>query len=423
MTYRPRILDRTLDELFPHLTAIAIEGAKGVGKTATGSQHASTIVSLENGARRAAIAADPDLITTFEPPLLIDEWQLLPTVWDRVRRAVDDGPGGARYLLAGSASPPPEARLHSGAGRIVRLVMRPMTFAERVPLDSEISLAALMSGNAGDVRGSTSVTVRDYADEVVRSGFPGIRDLPARARRIQLDSYVDRAVDRDLDDAGIRIREPAALRAWLTAYGAATSSDASYTAILDAATPGESDKPTRQTVARYREHLSRTFILDPVPAWVPSFTPLKRLAKAPKHHLVDPALAARVVGVDVPGLLRGDGQLFAAPAATWLGALFESLVTQSVRVYAEAADGRVSHLRTQNGDHEIDVIIEGPDLGVVAIEVKLAGEVDDRDVAHLNWLKGRIGDRLVERIVINTGPHAYRRNDGVAVIPLALLNP
>ena len=267
------------------------------------------------------------------------------------------------------------------------------------------------------------VSVPDYVDEIVRSGFRGIRDLPERARRVQLDGYLTRIVERELPDNGVVVRRPAALRAWLAAYGAATATDATYSAILDAATAGESDKPARQTVDGYREHLQRLFVLDPVPAWAPAFAPLQRLTHSPKHHLVDPALAARLVGIDAPGLLRGDGVRVSATTGTWVCALFESLVTQSVRVYAASAEARVGHLRTKNTDHEVDLIVEGGGGRVVAIEVKLAATVDDRDVRHLNWLHGRIGDRLADRVVVTTGEFAYRRRDGVAVVPMALLGP
>jgi predicted AAA+ superfamily ATPase len=133
--------------------------------------------------------------------------------------------------------------------------------------------------------------------------------------------------------------------------------------------------------------------------------------------------AARLVGIDKAGLLRSQGNRISAATGTWLGALFESLVTQSVRVYADAANGRVGHLRTKNGDHEIDLIVEGENRSCIAIEAKLANTVDDHDVTHLNWLHRQIGDRLVDRIVVYTGRFAYRRSDGVAAVPLALLGP
>jgi uncharacterized protein len=423
MAYRRRIIDETLDELFPHLAAIALEGAKGVGKTATASQRASTVLSLNNQNEHAALAGNLDLVTQMPPPVLIDEWQLEPGVWDRVRRAVDDDSTGGRFLLAGSAGVAPGVRIHSGAGRIVSMAMRPMAFSERGVYRPTVSLKGLLNGKSREVGGTCDLDVPAYADEILRSGFPGIRDLPERARQLQLDSYVTRIVERELPENGVSVRRPGALRAWLAAYAAATATNAAYSTILNAATPGEGDKPARQTATAYREHLQRIFVLDPLEAWIPTFAPLKRLTYAPKHHLVDPAIAARLVGIDETDLLRGQGNRISAATGTWLGALFESLATQSVRVYADAANARVGHLRTKNGDHEIDLIVEGENRSCIAIEAKLANTVDDHDVAHLNWLHQQIGDRLVDRIVVYTGRFAYRRPDGVAAIPLALLGP
>jgi len=298
-----------------------------------------------------------------------------------------------------------------------------MSMAERGICEPTVSLGALLRGEGTGIAGRTEVGLSHYVDQILASGFPGIRDLPDRARRLQLDSYVARIVDTELPENGIEVRRPEALRLWLQAYGAATATDAGYSKILDAATPGEKDKPARATVATYREHLTRIFVLDPVPAWSTVFSPLKNLTKTPKHHLVDPAIAARMMGVNKAGLLRGEGQRVGVATGTWLGALFESLVAQSVRVYAEVAGARVGHLRLQDSTREIDLIVEGEDRSVVAIEVKLADTVGDNDVRHLNWLNSLISDRLVDRVLVNTGEFAYRRKDGVAVVPLALFGP
>lgn len=422
MAYQRRILDDTLDDLFPELAAIALEGAKGVGKTATASQRATTILSLDRPAQREILAANFDYIAQVPPPVLIDEWQLVPAVWDRVRSAVDEDNSGGRYLLAGSAGIAPGVRIHSGAGRIVSLPLRPLAFSERGLVAPTVSLRELLAGDRPDVSGVSPITLPTYTEEILRSGFPGIRSLPERARNIQLDSYLARIVERELPENGVTLRRPRALNAWLTAYGSATSSDATYSKILDAATAGERDKPARVTVDAYREHLTRLFVLDPIPAWLPSFSPLKRLTRSPKHHLVDPALAARLAKIGRSGLLRGDGTPMAS-TGSWLGALFESLVTQSVRVYADAVSAQTGHLRTKDTTREIDLIVEGSDGQVVAIEVKLSVTVNEHDVRHLNWLAQQIGSRLSDRIIITTGDYAYRRPDGVGVVPLALLGP
>ncbi|MDR1443209.1 MAG: DUF4143 domain-containing protein [Bifidobacteriaceae bacterium] len=226
-----------------------------------------------------------------------------------------------------------------------------------------------------------------------------------------------------MPETGIDVRRPGALRAWLRAYAAATASTADYTKILNAATAGGPDKPAKATAGAYREHLRRLFILDPVEAWTPAFVPLKRLTNSPKHFLADPALAARLIGVTAQGLHPTARGPVLPGVGTWLGALFESLAVQSVRVYAEAMNARVGHLRSKNGDHEVDIIVEAADMSCVGIEVKAADTVGDNDVKHLRWLGREIGDRLVDRIVLYAGPRAYRRSHGVAVIPLALLGP
>lgn len=229
-----------------------------------------------------------------------------------------------------------------------------------------------------------------------------------------LDSYLQRVIDRDLPDQGFEVRRPETLRRWLAAYAAASSTTTSYSKILDATTGGEGSQPAKTTTIAYREHLSRVWLLDPLPGWIPANSPLKRLQQAPKHQLADPALAARLLGLTEASLPGPSG-------AHMLGPLFESLACLSVRVGAQAAGARVSHFRLSGGDREIDFIVEGPDGQVLAIEVKLARSVEDADVRHLLWLRQQIPDRIVDLVVINTGPAAYRRPDGVAVIPLAML--
>lgn len=424
MGYQRRLLDDVLDEVFPFLPAVALEGAKGVGKTALAAQRARTVFALDTAEQRELLEANPALIERADPPVLVDEWQLLPETWDRVRRAVDTDRSGGRFLLTGSAGVAPGARIHSGAGRIVSMLMRPLSLAERGIEAPTVSLAKLLRGEQEEVHGQTAVALPDYIDEIVSSGFPAIRETSGRAQRLQLDGYISRVVERELPENGLLVRRPNVLLAWLAAYGAATATNASYTTILDAATAGVTDKPSRSTVEGYRDHLKRIFLLDPVPAWMPTFSPLKRLSQTPKHHLVDPALAARSVGVGRQELLAGataPGRV--AGTDTFLGALFESLVTQSVRIYADAAEARTGHLRTQDNTREIDLIVEGGGLRVLAIEVKLSSTASDRDVRHLNWLQEKLGDRVVDRVIVTTGEFAYRRKDGVAVVPLALLGP
>lgn len=421
--YVPRVVDGELDELLTGLPAVALEGPKAIGKTATALRRARTVYRLEDSAQRTVAEADPARLLTGDAPILIDEWQRVPESWDLLRRAVDEGATAGRYLLTGSAS---GAGLptHSGAGRIVTLRMRPMSLVERGVSSAAISLRNLLSGARSPLDGETTVGVADYAAEIVRSGFPGMRALAGRARRAQLDGYIRRIVDRDFEELGRPVRKPTMLRAWMAAYAAASSTTASYEAIRDAATSGHSDKPAKATTIPYRDVLERLWIVEPVPAWLPRRTRVARLAAPPKHQLADPALAAELLGVDTAALLDADP--IDQPAqrdGPLLGALFESLVTLDVRVYAQAAEARVAHLRTWRGEHEVDLIVERRDGRVVAIEVKLTRAPRDTDVRHLRWLQDELGDDLLDAIVITTGPAAYRRPDGIGVIPAALLGP
>jgi len=420
--YRRRVVDNELDELLAGVAAVSLEGPKAVGKTATALRRAATVYRLDDEAERAIVEADPSRLLEGDRPVLIDEWQRFPASFDRVRRAVDDGAGPGSFLLTGSASPsdPPT---HSGAGRILRVRLRPMTLAERGVGVASVSLGDLLLGGRPAITGRTDIALQRYVNEILTSGFPGIRGLPGRLQRAQLDGYLERIVDRDFEDLGHQVRRPATLRRWLQAYAAATATSASLETIRDAATSDRGAKPTRATTQPYRDVLERLWILDPVAAWLPTRNRLARLSSPPKHHLADPALAARLLGVDADALLH------ARPAGppiprdgTLLGALFESLVTLCVRVYAQASEAQIGHLRTWSGDREVNLIVERG-RQIVAFEVKLGQVVDDRDVRHLVWLRNELGDDLADAAVITTGRAAYRRADGIAVIPAALLGP
>jgi hypothetical protein len=421
MDYSHRIIDDELTELLGSLSAVALEGPRGVGKTATAVRRATSVFRLDDRDQLEVLSADPSLLDADEGTVLIDEWQRYPAFWDYVRRRVDDGAPPGRFLLTGSAEPV-DTPTHSGAGRIVQLRMRPMSLAERGLTEPTVSLRRLLTGDRPSISGTTSIGLREYVREILASGFPGIRLLPERAQRAQLEGYVARVVARDFPDQGLRVRRPAQLRAWLTAYAAATSTTTSYNRLLDAATTGETDKPAKSTTLAYRDVLSSLWLLDPIPGWSTSQGHLRRLTQVPKHHLADPALAAHLLGVGADALLQGKATgPDIARDGTLLGALFESLIALSTRVYAQANEATVNHLRTRDGEHEVDLIIERRDKRVVALEVKLGSTPDRDDVRHLRWLQAQLGDRLLDAAVVTTGTRAYRRQDGIAVIPASLL--
>lgn len=419
-SYIRRTIDQELDDLFVDLPAILLDGPKGVGKTRTAVERCTngSIRRLDLIPERQIMEADPFIIRTDNRPTLIDEWQRVPEVFDAVRRLVDENGAGGQFLLTGSA-PWPHAT-HSGAGRIVSMRMRPLTLQERLGLNPTVSMRDLLTGSAV-IAGSSTLTLADYTSAIVAGGFPGMQHLTPRARARQLDGYINRIVDHDLPELGRAVRHPERVLAWLRAYGAATATITQWDKIRNSATPGEGDKPSKPSTMVYRELLTKLRILDPLEAWSPSKNHMKNLTLGPKHYLADPALAARLVRLSASKLLTGDGPTRPVPAdGTYLGALFESLVALSVRTYAQLHDARVYHMRTERGRHEIDFIVESED-GILAIEAKLAPTVDGNDVAHLKWLKKQIGPSCLDMMIVTTGMEAYRRADGVAVVPLALL--
>lgn len=414
MAYLPRTIDSELDDLLAGAPAIAIEGPRGVGKTETAKRRADTVWRMDDAAQRELIAADFDLSCLPAGTVLIDEWQNLPQVWDSVRRRVDGGAPPGRFLLTGSAGS--TAATHSGAGRVLSLRMRPMGLHERGATTATVSLSQMLAGEAGSVEGRCDLGLRDYADAITASGFPGIMGAPPRVRRELLDAYTRRVIDKDLPEQGRGVRRPDTMLRWLRAYAAATSTTTAYSRILAAAASGDGEQPAKATTIAYRDGLARLWLLDPVPGWTPTESPIRAVQQAPKHQLADPALAARLLNVSAEQLLSPEG-------ARTFGLLFESLATLGVRVMAQAAEASVGHLRTAHGEHEIDLVAQRFDGRIVAAEVKLSAGVADADVRHLKWLRERLPDKVADLMVLTTGANAYRRRDGVAVVPLALLGP
>lgn len=423
--YRPRIVDSQLERLLAQLPAVSIEGPRAVGKTWTARRWARTVYNLDDPATLALVTADPQRLVSGEPPVLIDEWQRFPASWDLVRRAVDDDPSPGRFLLTGSAAPS-TGPTHSGAGRIVTVRMRPMSLSERGTETSSVSLSDLLDEEQPAITGQTRVGLDDYAREIVAGGFPGLVGIEHDVLTQALDGYLHRAVDHDVASMGHRVRNPATMRRWLTAYAAATATTASYETVLDAATAGEADKPDRSTTTAYRDLLEAMWLVEPVPAWQPVGNPLSRLKRGPKHNLADPCLAARLLEASADSLLEGNTSHsmpgMAIGNGLLLGALFESLVSLNLRVYAQAVGARVGHLRTWNDVHEVDLIVERANR-VLAVAVKLTAAPDADDTAQLRWLRGKLGERSVDSVLVTTGPYAYRDQDDIAIVPAALLGP
>lgn len=417
-SYTHRNVDDELDHVFGDLPAVLLDGPKGVGKTTTALRRAATIRRLDDPGQRAILQADLSIIAADPAPVLLDEWQHLPEVFDAVKRSVDDDPSGGRFILTGSAHTPTST--HSGAGRITPIRMRPLTLHERLGTGS-VSLAAILAGEAS-VAGRSPIALTDYVGAIIESGLPAIRRLGVAARRRALDGYLEQIATKDFPLLGRSVRNPERVLALLRAYAAAVSTSTSLEKIRRAAVPG-GPPLAKTTTLDYFDLLEHLRILDPLPAWRPSRNHLLRLSQGPVHHLADPALSARLVRLDATSLTSGRTPDFRVPHdGAYLGQLFESLAVLSVRPLVQTLGGRCYHLRDENGRREVDLIVETDD-GITAIEVKLSATISESDVSHLNWLHGRLGTSLVNRVVLHTGPEAYRRSDGVLVVPLALLAP
>jgi len=416
LLYKKRIVDDLLNELMPELPAILLDGPKAVGKTSTAEQRAQTTKRLDRPDERTLAAANPVWITQGQKPILLDEWQRSPNVWDEVKWAVDRDFSGGQYLLTGSL---PSSETHSGAGRITAIRMRPLSIAEREIEIPTVSLKWLLEGSE-TIQGETSIGINDYAKEMMKSGFPAIRTLSGRALRVALDGYLERIIDADIKEVGLSIRKPASLRSWITAYAAATATTASWETIRDAANSGSNEPPAKSTAIPYRDALSRLRILDELPAWTPSHNPIAKASLTAKHFLADPALALRLMNYDSETILTASGFGRAQYDLPLIGRMFEALAVQSIQTYAQAAFAKVAHFRDRNGRHEVDMIVEREDGKVLAIEVKLSSMPEASDGKHLKWLKSEIEEQLIDCVVIYAGKYAYR-HEGIAYVPLALL--
>lgn len=418
--YIPRLLDPVLKDYMTYVPAFVIDGIKAAGKTSSAERLAEKTYKLDKASTRELLSASPTTFLEYKGSILLDEWQRMPEIWDDVRRAVDEDNRPGRFILTGSATPK-GAAIHSGAGRITRIRMRPLSLAERMPKEATISLDDILHTRTTKVEGSTSTGLETYLSEIIRSGFPGIRRLPDKGAIMFIDSYLENLADKEFEDQGYTVRKPRVLYNWLRAYAAATGSTAPYQVILDAATPDEKDKPAKKTTMAYREVLNNLWITDRVEPWLPINSQFKYLGMTAKHYLADPALAARLLGVTMESFLDDNSISSLGPQqASIAGRLFESLIALSLQTYTQVIGAQLSHFRSSNGNHEVDFIVEKGGH-VTAIEVKLGASPKSNQVDHLNWFKRTFDNYKVSKILITTGDTAYTRQDGTHVIPAAML--
>ncbi len=416
--YLPRLADATLASQLRAMGAVLIEGVKGCGKTATARQRAASEVLLDsdpNAARRAEL--DPRLLLDGPTPRLLDEWQRVPRLWDVVRRSVDDRAVPGQFILTGSATPSDEVPRHSGAGRFGLVRMRTMTLVEKQATTPAVSVADLLSGTSSVTAANSPVEVREYLHHIVVGGWPLLVGADEVAAHTFLDGYLDIIVEHDVDEVSRSPRNPRLVRRFLHAYAQMISHPATVSAILKRTRDDRdhpSDTPSRYAAEPYLEALRRMMIVDEVPAWDPSVRSSKRLITNVKRQLGDPSLAA--------ALLQMSPERMLADLET-TGFLFESLVAHDLRIYTEAAGASCFHYREAAGRLEVDYVLETRDGEWVGVEVKLGENEIDKAAGSLLRLAERV-TRPPKALVVVTGTSlAYKRGDGVQVVPLGILGP
>lgn len=415
--YIPRIVDRELTSRLAATGAVVIEGPKACGKTATARQVAASEVLLDvDENARQAVTIDPALVLDGDRPRLIDEWQVEPSIWNHVRRAVDDRTQPGQFILTGSAVPADDVTRHTGAGRLTRLRMRPMSLVELGRSSGEISLAGLLAGEAAR-SDDPGLTVSDLAREVSVGGWPGFRELEPGAALRAVRDYLDeiRLADVDRVDGGRRDPQKIAQLLRSLARNVATHAGAK---TLAGDTGGSEGALSRETVADYLEILGRLMIVEDQPAWAPHLRSKYVLRRAPKRHFVDPSLAVAALRTTPDGLLRD---------LNLMGTLFESLVVRDLRVYAQAIDdAQLLQYRDSNG-LEVDAIVQAPDGRWAAFEVELGAGQIDAGAASLSRFAAQIdtarsGQPAALAVIVGAG-YGYVRNDGVRVVPIGALGP
>ncbi len=417
MAYRPRVVDRELEDRLRAIGAVLIEGPKACGKTETATQKATTTFRLDvDLASRNAATYAPEVLLDSPGPVLLDEWQLVPSVWDHVRRAVDDrSPDKGLFILAGSATPRDDVDRHSGAGRIAVIQMRPMSLLESGHSTGAASLTSLMDGDRVSGR-DAGLSVPDLIDRICIGGWPALLDATAKDAGRWLRDYLAQIVLVDIHQFGARRRDPDNIRRLLQSLARSVATSVKVAAL--AKDVGGADGPAaRETVDRYLDSLRRLRLIENSPAWAPHMRSATPLQSSATRYFIDPSLAVAALG-------QGPTQLLGDLNAT--GYLFENMVVRDVRVYAQRLGGEVHHWRDHN-QNEVDIVITLPDGRWGAFEVKLNPDDADKAAHALRSFADKVDQSKIGRPValgvITSKGFAYRRDDGVSVLPIGTLGP
>jgi uncharacterized protein len=418
-TYLARIADTMLADALKASGAVLIEGPKWCGKTRTAQQNAKSVLMMQDPDRKTdylkTVSVKPSLLLEGSTPRLLDEWQIAPVLWDAVRFVVDQRGMPGQFILTGSAVPIDNKTSHTGTGRISRLRMRPMSLFESGESEGTVSLSDLFAGTS-DSSGISRIPVERLASLLVRGGWPESVQSDDRTGEKRARDYVDAVIHQDVSRVDEVEKSPAKVQALMKSLARNVSTEASM-GTLTSDMGGLAESVTLPTVASYLNALERIFVVEDLPAWNPSLRSKTPLRTSSKRHFTDPSIATAVMGLSAKGLLQDFGTF---------GFLFESLCIRDLRVYADALDGRVFHYRDKT-DLESDAVVVLRDGRWGAVEIKMGAAEFDSASENLKRFVERVDTDKMKKpsflMILSATEFAYRREDGVHVVPLGCLKP
>lgn len=418
--YKPRIIDKQVEEYLQTFGAICIEGPKWCGKTWTSSYHANSKFFLAdpsgNFQNRKLAEIDPNTVLEGAAPRLIDEWQEYPPLWDAVRYKVDQSAQKGQFILTGSATPNHKGILHSGAGRIAKLRMRTMSLYESGDSSGQISLEALCNGTLTPAM-TGEVDLKNLINLIIRGGWPGSLGLPLKQAALLPQQYLQAVLDDDVYRIDDVKRNTQKMRLLLMSLARNESTTATNTLLKSDIKEKDGQDIDANTVTAYLDIFKRLFLTDNQPPFAPNVRSSVRVKQAEKRHLADPSLACALLKL-TPAALLNDLET--------LGFMFEALCERDLRIYAKSFGANLYHYQDYK-NREIDAVIELPDGNWCAFEIKLGANQIDQAAANLLKIKHEFEEDKksvppsVLCVLCGLSNAAYKREDGVFVVPITAL--
>lgn len=415
--YKKRLVDDMLQARLRRKGAVLIEGTKWCGKTTTAEQHAASMLYMADPEVARIAEVSIKHLLKGERPRLLDEWQVAPTIWDAVRFDVDHSEGMGQFILTGSSVPAQTADIvHSGVGRFAKLLMRPMSLFESGESNGEVSLSGLFS-NPARVEGENRMEIDQLAFLICRGGWPGALGLSDKDALGQAFDYYDVVADSDVSRVDGVSRDPIRVRLLMRSYARHQGTGATIGTILADIKANDSSELSDNTVYDYIKALKRTFVIEDMPAWNPNIRSKTAIRTGDTRYYIDPCIGTAALGLG-PNDLVNDLDA--------MGLMFETLCVRDLRVYAESIDGSVYHYRDKNG-LECDAVVHLRNGSYGLVEIKLGGdkliEEGARTLATLDALidTTKMKSPSFMMVLTGVGRYAYRRPDGVLVVPISCL--